>query len=76
MLKGFFVRLALAAVLISPARAAAQSAAGREGFADLPGARVWFTDTGGSGVPVILLHAATGNTGSWAQQMPALTAAG
>ena len=50
MLNGLFVRMALAAVLIFPARMAAQSAASREGFADLPGARVWFTDTGGSGV--------------------------
>ena len=36
--------------------------AGRDGFASVPGARLFYTDTGGTGVPVVLLHAATGHT--------------
>jgi pimeloyl-ACP methyl ester carboxylesterase len=47
-----------------------------EGYADFPGLRLWYKDTGGSGIPVILLHPATGTTASWVFQYPALTAAG
>ena len=45
-------------------------------FADLPGVQLCFTDTGGNGVPVILLHANTGSSRNWANQIPAFTAAG
>ena len=37
----------------------------RRDFADLPGARLWFTDTGGTGEPVVLLHANTGTSEVW-----------
>jgi pimeloyl-ACP methyl ester carboxylesterase len=47
-----------------------------EGHADLPGVRLWYTDTGGGGVPVVLLHANTGNADSWQYNTPALAAAG
>ena len=33
-------------------------------------------DTGGSGTPVVLLHAATGHSGMWEHQLPAFTKAG
>ena len=33
--------------------------------ADLPGVKLWYTDTGGSGVPIILLHANTGTSVVW-----------
>jgi pimeloyl-ACP methyl ester carboxylesterase len=52
------------------------SAASREAFASVPGARLWFKDTGGSGVLVVFLHAATGSSRSWEYQFPAFTAAG
>ena len=46
-----------------------------EGFADLPtGARIWYSDTGGSGAPVVFLHAATGSSKVWEHQIPAFTA--
>ena len=48
----------------------------REMFADLPGVQLCFTDTGGNGVPVIMLHANTGSSRNWAKQIPAFTAAG
>lgn len=35
-----------------------------------------FHDTGGNGIPVLLLHAATGHSGMWLQQLPAFTRAG
>ena len=34
----------------------------REGYAAVPGARLFYVDTGGDGIPVVFLHAATGTT--------------
>ena len=53
----------------------AQSAV-REAFADLPGVRLFYRDTGGNGAPVVFVHAATGNSRAWEYQLPAFTAAG
>jgi pimeloyl-ACP methyl ester carboxylesterase len=57
-------------------QSSAQSAPAREAFADLPGVRLWFKDTGGNGIPVVLLHANTGSSRNWDYQIPAFTAAG
>jgi len=46
------------------------------GHVDLPGVRLWYTDTGGDGVPLVLLHANTGNSDSWETNTPAFVAAG
>jgi pimeloyl-ACP methyl ester carboxylesterase len=43
---------------------------------DVPNARLWVTDTGGTGDPVILLHANTGTSETWQKQTPALVQAG
>ena len=45
-------------------------------YVSLPGVDLWHEDTGGDGVPVILLHAATGTTDCWIHQLPAFSAAG
>ncbi len=55
---------------------AAQMSAAREGYAEGPAARIWYSDTGGSGVPVVFLHAGTGSSRNWEYQIPAFTAAG
>src|ERR1700689_4272965 len=47
-----------------------------ETYAAVPAARIFYIDTGGSGVPVVLLHAATGSSRVWEYQIPALTKAG
>src|SRR5260370_885145 len=47
-----------------------------EAYAGLPGVRIFYEDTGGSGVPVVFLHAATGSSRVWEYQIPAFTAAG
>jgi pimeloyl-ACP methyl ester carboxylesterase len=47
-----------------------------EAYATVPGARIFYRDTGGTGVPVILLHAATGSSRVWEYQFPPLVAAG
>lgn len=48
----------------------------RQAQADLPGVRLSFTDTGGRGVPVVFVHAATGSSRVWEYQVPAFTSAG
>ena len=50
--------------------------ASRREFASLPGVRLWFTDTGGSGEPIVLMHAITGTSESWAPQIGAFSKAG
>jgi pimeloyl-ACP methyl ester carboxylesterase len=45
-------------------------------IAVIPGARIWYEDTGGSGAPVVLLHARTGSAEMWRRQLAAFGAAG
>src|SRR5579872_1147853 len=45
-------------------------------YAELPGVNLWFTDTGGTGTPVVLLHANTGTAASWEIQAAAFSRAG
>ena len=45
-------------------------------YVELPGVHLWFGDTGGNGIPVIFLHAATGTCQSWVYQLSRFTAAG
>jgi len=47
-----------------------------ETVAPLPGVKLFYTDTGGSGVPLVLMHAATGSVRSWEHQTGAFTKAG
>ena len=47
---------------------------GRETYADLPGVRLWYKDTGGNGVPVVFLHSNTGSSQNWEHQIPPFTA--
>lgn len=44
--------------------------------ADIPGARIWYEDSGGSGPAVVLLHARTGSAAMWRRQVAALSSAG
>jgi pimeloyl-ACP methyl ester carboxylesterase len=45
-------------------------------YADLPGIRLWYVDTGGDGIPVVFLHSNTGSSANWEHQVPAFTSAG
>ncbi|HEY6259815.1 MAG TPA: alpha/beta fold hydrolase [Xanthobacteraceae bacterium] len=45
-------------------------------YAELPGVKLWFTDTGGTGVPLVLLHANTGNSAIWEGQVGAFARGG
>jgi len=78
---GIIAGVICAACIVSGGGAAAvaqapQGATAREGYAELPGVRIWYKDTGGSGVPVVFMHAATGSSQVWEHQIPAFTAAG
>jgi pimeloyl-ACP methyl ester carboxylesterase len=61
-------------LLISATAAFADGAIGA--YADLPGVKLWYTDTGGHGVPIILLHANTGTSVTWENQNEAVSRAG
>jgi pimeloyl-ACP methyl ester carboxylesterase len=56
------------------AHAAESSPAGR--YAELPGVRLWFTDTGGTGTPIVLMHANSGTSESWEAQATAFARQG
>jgi pimeloyl-ACP methyl ester carboxylesterase len=47
-----------------------------EGWFPVPGGKLFYWDTGGKGVPVVLMHPMTGSAHSWVYQQPVLTAAG
>jgi pimeloyl-ACP methyl ester carboxylesterase len=68
--------LASIVVIDSPRTVAQTTPSSREGTVDLPGVHLVYTDTGGSGVPVVLLHAATGSSRVWEYQRPAFVARG
>ncbi len=45
-------------------------------YADLPGVRLWYVDTGGPGPVLVLLHANTGTVRAWDRQLVAFHQAG
>lgn len=47
-----------------------------EGRVQVNGASIFYVDSGGSGVPLVLLHAATGSVEAWEKQVSAITGAG
>lgn len=70
---GLFGLFAALGPLASPGVRAAESSGG---FVDLPNVKLWVTNSGGTGDPVILLHPATGTSEIWEKQTPALVEAG
>lgn len=47
-----------------------------EGMVDVGGTRLWYWDTGGSGQPVIFMHAGSQSGAGWGYQQPVFAAAG
>src|SRR5580700_6063206 len=68
----------LGAVVLGAVAAGIQTtvAADVGAFAELPGVKLWFTDTGGPGAPLILLHANTGTSAVWTNQVADFSRAG
>jgi len=58
--------LACSIFAIAPAPAAENALSGQ--YVELPGVKMWFTDSGGAGTPIVLLHANTGTSESWEAQ--------
>ncbi len=48
----------------------------RAAYATLPGVRLWYVDTGGEGIPIVLLHANTGTSEAWREQINVFSLAG
>ena len=72
----FLLAVTATAVAGADQQPSTKSPAPRHELAALPGVRLWFTDTGGNGEPVVLLHANTGTSESWEPQIDALGKAG
>ena len=71
--------LAIVGVIVAtlgPASLPAARAQAVGHYAELPGVKLWFIDTGGSGAPIVLLHANTGTAASWEAQAAAFSQAG
>ena len=45
-------------------------------YVDIGDAKLWVEDDGGEGVPLVLMHAAAGHSGAWAEQRSLFAAAG
>ena len=45
-------------------------------YLSLPGVDLWYEDTGGTGEPVVFLHAASGTCECWLYQLPVFTTSG
>ncbi|HWO72202.1 MAG TPA: alpha/beta hydrolase [Dehalococcoidia bacterium] len=45
-------------------------------YVQVDGADIWYSDSGGGGPPLVLVHGAAGHSGCWVEQVPAFTAAG
>ena len=69
----FLAALVTGLTVAPPASFAQAPAPARETYADLPGVRIWYRDTGGTGVPIVLLHATTGSSRVWEFQVPVFT---
>ena len=69
-------RVASVFLCASYAAFAQSSPALHDGFVTVPGAKIFYRESGGSGVPVVFLHATTGTSEVWEKQIPAFTRAG
>jgi len=70
------VVLAVLALTQSAPGAGQQAPAAEGQFASLGSRQLWYRDSGGAGVPIVLLHARTGSTLAWERQVPAFVARG
>lgn len=66
---------AVAAALLAAAMPSRQAQA-EDSFANLPGVKLAYHDTGGTGVPVIFVHALTATSANWEPQVGAFSKAG
>lgn len=70
------VRYAVLLLALLSCAGAARAAEPKGAHASLPGVKLWYLDTGGNGVPIVLLHANTGTSSNWTKQIDAFASAG
>ncbi|WP_296560817.1 alpha/beta fold hydrolase [Pigmentiphaga sp.] len=76
-MRSTIIQLFRATVLVLGLAGAGLAVAADPGhYAELPGVKLWYTDSGGSGTPLILMHANTGTSETWPEQIGAFAAAG
>jgi pimeloyl-ACP methyl ester carboxylesterase len=73
---GLLLGAILALSFLSPAIPVAAEDSSNGMYANLPGVKLWFTDSGGAGTPIILLHSNTGTSEIWVDQIAAFSKAG
>jgi pimeloyl-ACP methyl ester carboxylesterase len=73
---GLFLGAILALSFLSPAIPVAAEDSSNGMYANLPGVKLWFTDSAGAGTPIILLHSNTGTSEIWVDQIAAFSKAG
>jgi pimeloyl-ACP methyl ester carboxylesterase len=73
---GLFVAVVFAGVVATATQRDGSAPQARRELASVPGVRLWFTDTGGTGEPIVLMHALTGTSESWSPQIDAFSRAG
>lgn len=61
--------------LLTPAPLPEQAPA-KESYVDVPGARLWYWDTGGEGAAIVFGHPGTGSGAVWSYQQPVFARAG
>jgi pimeloyl-ACP methyl ester carboxylesterase len=66
--------MASASTLSAPVLAADSYQSGA--YAELPGVKLWFTDSGGAGTPIVLLHSNSGTSAVWENQVGSFAKAG
>jgi pimeloyl-ACP methyl ester carboxylesterase len=76
-LSGLFAAAIVAlALLLMPSAPVTAEDSTNGMYAELPGVKLWFTDSGDAGTPIVLLHSNTGNSEIWAPQIAAFSKAG
>jgi pimeloyl-ACP methyl ester carboxylesterase len=73
---GIVTAMLVSCIVVLRAIVPSHAAEGAGMYAPLPGVNLWFTDTGGAGIPVVLLHANTGTSANWERQAAAFSHAG
>lgn len=73
---GLCVAMVVTASVMATTQRDGNASQPRRELASVPGVRLWFTDTGGRGEPIVLMHAITGTSESWASQIDAFSRAG
>lgn len=68
--------IVLCSSLLSLSAQALNNAKVIDATVELPSGKLFYRDSGGKGIPVIFLHAGSGNSMLWEYQIPAFTSAG